>query len=287
MQVIQSLEALRAVLADYRDAGDRTALVPTMGNLHRGHLALAEQATRLADHTVVSIFVNPTQFAEGEDYKTYPRTLDKDTLVLKRSGVDIIFAPSVSEVYPFGQSAATRIHVPEIGDDLCGRHRAGHFDGVASVVCRLLFMVQPHVAVFGEKDYQQLQLLKRLVSDLSIPTQIESAPTVRESDGLAMSSRNQYLSEAERGIAPELHATLQAAATMLAAGEADFDRVEQRAIERLEEAGFKTDYVAVRDAATLTPPLAASEAFVVLAAGWLGSARLIDNVVQPNPRFAD
>ena len=287
MQVVTALDAVRALLAEWRDGGDTVALVPTMGNLHKGHLALAEYAATLADHTVVTVFVNPTQFAAGEDYKTYPRTLDKDTLVLKRTGVEAVFAPEVSEVYPFGQTAATRVHVPEIGDDLCGRHRQGHFDGVASVVCRLLFMVQPDVAVFGEKDYQQLLLLKRMVSDLSIPVRVDSVATVRESDGLALSSRNQYLSADERAIAPVLYAELTQIVAALAAGNTDFAELEAGANGHLEEAGFRPDYVAIRDAATLTAPSAAtSEAFVVLGAAWLGDARLIDNVRVANPQLA-
>ena len=287
MQVVTALDAMRALLAEWRDGGDTVALVPTMGNLHKGHLALAEYAATQADHTVVTVFVNPTQFAAGEDYKTYPRTLDKDTLVLKRTGVEAVFAPQVSEVYPFGQTAATRVHVPEIGDDLCGRHRQGHFDGVASVVCRLLFMVQPDVAVFGEKDYQQLLLLKRMVSDLSIPVRVDSVATVRESDGLALSSRNQYLSAKERAVAPALHAVLTQIVAALAEGNTDFAKLEAGASGHLEEAGFRPDYIAVRDAATLTAPSAAtSEAFVVLGAAWLGDARLIDNVRVANPQLA-
>ncbi len=283
MDVIQSLDDTRALLAEWRESGDRIALVPTMGNLHRGHVALAEEAAKLADRTLVSVFVNPTQFGEGEDYKSYPRTLEKDTLMLKRSGADLLFAPSVSEVYPFGQSAATRIHVPELGDEFCGAHRPGHFDGVATVVCRLLFMVQPNIAVFGRKDYQQLLVLRRMVSDLSIPTVVESVATVREDDGLALSSRNQYLSAEERQIAPELFSMLTACAGALTDAEADFAALESAAMDRLSAAGFTPDYVAIRDAATLTSAEPDSPEWVVLAAAWLGKARLIDNLVVSNP----
>ncbi|MEM1263388.1 MAG: pantoate--beta-alanine ligase [Pseudomonadota bacterium] len=281
--IIESIDSLREQLADWRENDERIAFVPTMGNLHRGHVTLAERAVEIADRTVVSVFVNPTQFGEGEDFKTYPRTLDKDALLLRRSGVDCVFAPHVSEVYPFGQSGATRIHVPEVGDDLCGRHRPGHFDGVATVVCRLLFMVQPDVAVFGSKDYQQLLLLRRLVLDLSVPTRIESVETVRESDGLAMSSRNQYLGEAERQIAPQLYAVLQSTAQQLSADLDATPDLEQSAVATLAAAGFEPDYVAIRDAATLSAPHADCESLVVLAAAWLGSARLIDNIVVANP----
>ncbi|MEM8984438.1 MAG: pantoate--beta-alanine ligase [Pseudomonadota bacterium] len=283
INIVESVDALREQLADWRENGDTVAFVPTMGNLHRGHLGLAERAVELADRTVVSVFVNPTQFGEGEDFKTYPRTLDKDALLLRRSGVDSVFAPHVSEVYPFGQSGATHIHVPEVGDDLCGRYRPGHFDGVATVVCRLLFMVLPDVAVFGSKDYQQLLLLRRLVLDLSVPTRIESVDTVREADGLAMSSRNQYLDESERASAPQLYAALQHVAKQLRAGETGYESLENAAAEQLSAAGFKPDYVAIRDAATLSGPHPDCESLVVLAAAWLGGARLIDNIVVPIP----
>ncbi len=204
MQEISTTETLREQLAEWRHAGDHIALVPTMGNLHEGHLSLVRLAHRHAERVVVSIFVNPTQFGEGEDYEEYPRSLEADKRKLKRLNVDLLFAPDVETMYPLGIDNATSVTVPVLTDELCAAFRPGHFDGVTTVVSRLFSLVQPDVAVFGQKDYQQQYVIRHLVEDLSLPIEIISGPTQREEDGLAMSSRNQYLSEQERAIAPQL-----------------------------------------------------------------------------------
>ncbi len=275
----ESIDELRQAVADWRESGDRIALVPTMGNLHRGHLELVKQARKVGDRVIVSVFVNPTQFGEGEDYKTYPRTLEIDALQLKRTSTDVLFAPEVSDVYPFGRRGATTVHVPELTSEFCGASRPGHFDGVATVVSRLYFMVQPDIAVFGQKDYQQLLVVKRMVQDLSMPIEIVSAPTVREADGLALSSRNQYLTPAERERAPELYAALRRTADAVGRGHNDFAALEARALATLEAAGFVPEYVGIRTAVSLARPQEDTEDLVILGAGRLGAARLIDNVL--------
>ena len=277
MRQTGAIAEVRAARQDWLDAGERIAFVPTMGNLHKGHASLIERARTVADRVVVSIFVNPTQFGEGEDFGSYPRTPEIDALLLRRLGTDLLFVPEVSDVYPFGERAATHVHVPELTSEFCGAFRPGHFDGVTSVVLRLFCMVQPDVAVFGQKDYQQQLVIRRMVADLSLPMAIETAPTVRDADGLALSSRNQYLTVEERAVAPQLHATLQRAADSIEEGTTDYTAVEQSAAEALTEAGFRVDYFAIRDADTLAPPVAGSN-LVVLAAAHLGKARLIDNL---------
>lgn len=277
MLQVESIDELRSTMRDWNEAGERVALVPTMGNLHRGHISLVEHARTLADRVVVSVFVNPTQFGAGEDFEDYPRTLDMDGLLLKRAKADVMFIPEVSDVYPFGKQASVKISVPELGDEFCGASRPGHFDGVSGVVCRLFNMVRPDIAVFGRKDYQQLLIIRRLASDLSMPVRIEGAPTVRENDGLAMSSRNQYLDEQEREIAPRLRECLLGIKEQVLAGAEDFSRLERDARKQLDEAGFATDYVAIRQAASLAKAQA-GEHLVVLAAAQLGKARLIDNL---------
>ncbi|MBK1641121.1 pantoate--beta-alanine ligase [Chromatium okenii] len=274
---LTQLAELRATLAIWRSAGERIALVPTMGNLHRGHLALVEAAQRHAAHVVVSIFVNPLQFGVGEDLAAYPRTLAEDQRHLETSGCALLFAPAVAEMYPHGQAAQTRLEVPDLSTQLCGASRPWHFAGVATVVCKLFNMVQPDVALFGEKDFQQLLVIRRFVRDLNLPLEIIGLPTVREADGLALSSRNSYLSPAERARAPLLYQTLTTAAQSLQSGAA-VAAVEQAAVLALQAADFKPDYVAVRRAADLAPVTAADEDLVVLAAAQLGRTRLIDNV---------
>jgi pantoate--beta-alanine ligase len=269
----------RAWRSERREAGERIAFVPTMGNLHRGHLSLVRLAREYAERVVVSIFVNPTQFAEDEDYGAYPRTPEDDRELLREAGVDLLFTPSAETVYPFGETAATRLHVPGLSEDLCGRFRPGHFDGVATVVCRLFCMVMPDVAVFGQKDYQQFLIIRRMTRDLSMPIGIVLAPTVREDDGLAFSSRNRYLSEAERRAAPELHGALGEIRESLLTGDRDYAALEERALARLAVAGFEPDYVGVRDARDLRAPSAQTRELVVLAAARLGRARLIDNLL--------
>lgn len=252
-----------------------------MGNLHAGHLSLAKLARRHAERVVVSIFVNPTQFGEGEDYEKYPRSLEADRRKLKRLNVDLLFAPDVETMYPFGVDAATSVTVPVLTDELCGAFRPGHFDGVTTVVSRLFSLVQPDVAVFGQKDYQQQQVIRHLVADLSLPIEIICGPTQREKDGLAMSSRNQYLTQAERAVAPKLYATLSRVGIELQSGKTAYKKLEKSAFSELRKLGFEPDYVSIRRAETLAAPDRDNDRLVVLAAARLGNARLIDNVIVP------
>lgn len=275
----QTKEELREHLKDWRRAGDHIAIVPTMGNLHDGHLKLVEIAREHAERVVVTIFVNPTQFGEGEDFEDYPRTMERDRRRLKRARADLLFAPTVDVIYPFGIDTAASVTVPVLTTDFCGESRPGHFDGVTGVVSRLFSLVQPDVAVFGQKDYQQLLVIKRLVEDMSIPLKIVAAPTEREDDGLAMSSRNQYLTEEERAAAPELFRALTVIATGLESGNEDYAELEAQAIESLKQAGFDPEYVSIRRAQNLEPPDRDSDELVVIAAARLGDARLIDNVL--------
>ena len=279
MDVVTTKEELRERLAGWRHHGDHIALVPTMGNLHDGHLALVKLARAHSERVVVSVFVNPTQFGEGEDYEDYPRTLELDKRRLKRAQADLLFAPEVDVMYPFGIDTAASVTVPVLTDEFCGEARPGHFDGVTTVVARLFTLVQPDVAVFGQKDYQQLVIIKRLAADMSLPIEILSAETQREDDGLAMSSRNQYLSEEERRVAPALFGALNDVASSLSSGAHDYPQLEARAIAKLREAGFDPEYVSIRRAESLEPPDRETDELVVLAAARLGKARLIDNVL--------
>jgi len=284
MRTVETVGDLRASVASFRRRGDRIGLVPTMGNLHEGHLSLIDSAR---DHgaraVVVSIFVNPLQFGPKEDYDTYPRTPEEDRELLAEKGVALVFAPTVEEMYPGGQAAATRVEVPGLSTILCGQFRRGHFVGVATIVTKLLNMVQPDLAVFGEKDYQQLIVIRRMAEDLCLPVEIVGAPTVREKDGLAMSSRNRFLSADERARAPELYQALCEAAAAVAAGQ-PFGEVEERGMARLETAGFRPEYFAVRDARTLASPAPDGGDPIVLAAAWLGRTRLIDNLLVDGTR---
>lgn len=279
MKVVATVEQLRDQVRRWRATGMSVALVPTMGNLHAGHLELVRLARQLADRCLVTIFVNPLQFGEGEDLASYPRTLETDREKLLSAETDMLFTPSVEEVYPNGQRAQTRVEVPELSDLLCGASRSGHFVGVATVVCKLFNMAQPDLAVFGEKDYQQLLVIRRMVADLALPVKIVGMATAREPDGLARSSRNSYLSKAEREIAPRLYQTLQNTAQAIAAGENDLDSLEASAQAMLRAAGFRLDYYSVRRVADLMPPEGGDQELVVLAAAWLGRPRLIDNLV--------
>ncbi len=279
MQEISTTETLREQLAEWRHAGDHIALVPTMGNLHEGHLSLVRLAHRHAERVVVSIFVNPTQFGEGEDYEEYPRSLEADKRKLKRLNVDLLFAPDVETMYPLGIDNATSVTVPVLTDELCAAFRPGHFDGVTTVVSRLFSLVQPDVAVFGQKDYQQQYVIRHLVEDLSLPIEIISGPTQREEDGLAMSSRNQYLSEQERAIAPQLHGVLSKVGEALESGKKSYTKLENGAVADLKKLGFEPDYVSIRRAENLDTPDRENDQLVVLAAAHLGHARLIDNVI--------
>ena len=278
MITVPTLAELRARRATWAAAGERAAFVPTMGNLHDGHLELVRRARALAPRVAVSIFVNPLQFGAGEDLASYPRTLARDTALLAGVGADLLFAPTVGEMYPRPQAEQTRVEVPGLSDILCGASRPGHFVGVATVVCKLFNMVQPEVALFGEKDFQQIAVIRRMVEDLCMPVEVVGVPTVREPDGLAMSSRNGYLTAEERGRAPALHRALRAAAGEIEAGGADLEAVARAAADRIDAAGLRTDYVSVRRAADLGAPGDADEDLVVLAAAYLGRARLIDNL---------
>ncbi len=272
---------VRAAVRRWRSAGESVAFVPTMGNLHDGHVSLAALAAEECDRVVASIFVNPTQFGPSEDFAAYPRTLEEDTGRLGAGGnVDLLFAPDVSEMYPFGLEHAVRVSLPPLSRELCGASRPGHFDGVASVVCRLLNIVTPDVLVLGQKDYQQVTLLKVMIEDLRLPVAVRVGATLREPDGLALSSRNRYLDAAQRRQAPALHTALERVGAAVRAGEKGFADLERRAVDELAHAGFKPDYVEVRRAADLARPSASDrvEDLVVLGAGWLGRARLIDNV---------
>lgn len=279
MREISTTEALREQLSEWRHAGDHIALVPTMGSLHEGHLSLIKLARRHAERLVVSIFVNPTQFGEGEDYDAYPRSMEADKRKLKLLNVDLLFAPDVATLYPKGIENATSVTVPVLTDELCAAFRPGHFDGVTTVVSRLFSLVQPDVAVFGQKDFQQLHVIRHLVEDLNLPIEIVSGRTKREDDGLAMSSRNQYLSDDERKLAPKLYATLCAVGERLESGDRRYTKLENGAVAELKKLGFDPEYVSIRRAANLEKPDRENDELVILAAARLGKARLIDNVI--------
>jgi pantoate--beta-alanine ligase len=278
LRVVDTLAALRAQVRQWRAAGLRIGFVPTMGNLHAGHLALVAQARQRSDRCVVSIFVNPLQFAAGEDFASYPRTRESDRQQLAAAHTDLLFLPEVETLYPRGQHAQTRVEVPGLSDILCGASRPGHFVGVATVVCKLLNMVQPDLALFGEKDYQQLLVIRHMVEDLALPVAIQGMATVREADGLARSSRNGYLSPDERRRAPALYRILQQTARAIAEGQGEYAALERQAREALTAAGLRPDYVSVRRAVDLAPPQPADRQLRVLAAAYLGRARLIDNL---------
>lgn len=276
MPIVRTVRELRAIVADWHRNGDRVALVPTMGALHAGHLALVGEGRRRADRVIATIFVNPKQFGAGEDLDRYPRREAADAAALEAAGCDLLFAPDVAEVYPAG--FATHVSVAGVTDDLDGAARPGHFDGVATVVAKLLNQAQADVAIFGEKDYQQLLTIKRLARDLDIPTEIVGYPTVREADGLALSSRNAYLSPDERRHAAELPRTLAAASEAIRAG-GDVAAALRVATEQLLAAGFASvDYVELRDAETLVPLTRLDRPARLLAAARIGGARLIDNI---------
>ena len=279
MIVVSDTAALAEHLTPLRDRADTIAFVPTMGNLHDGHLALVHQARALADAVVVSIFVNPMQFAAHEDLDTYPRTLDDDLSALREANVDLVLTPSTDDIYPDGSARHTAIHVPLLGDALCGRDRPGHFDGVCTVVYKLFQLVGPDIAVFGEKDLQQLLIIKKMVADLSLPINIQSGPTQRAEDGLALSSRNQYLSASERALAPFLWQTLQScAAALTATPQCPPSSVIDPAIEALEQAGFTVDYLELRELSTLRLVDNVDQDCALFVAARLGDTRLIDNI---------
>lgn len=278
METLNTADVLRARIQFWRRGNQRIALVPTMGNLHAGHLQLVERARQMAERVVVSSFVNPLQFGPQEDFATYPRTLEADQAALDQLGVDLVFTPAVDEMYPEGLERATRVEVPGLSGRLCGVQRPGFFVGVATVVAKLFNLVQPDTALFGEKDYQQLLVIRRLVADLCFPIDIVGIDTVRETDGLAMSSRNQYLSAEERAQAPELYRVLQDMADQLRRGQGDIPRLEEDAKLRLSRLGFEPEYVQVLQADDLELPAKPGAELVILAAAKLGKARLIDNL---------
>jgi pantoate--beta-alanine ligase len=281
MLTVTTVADVRAHVARWHEAHERVVFVPTMGNLHAGHMSLIEAARRHGDRFIASIFVNPMQFGPNEDFAHYPRTPSQDAQLLEAAGCDLMFSPEVGEIYPNGADNATRIEVPGISRILCGEFRPGHFEGVATVVAKLFHIVDPDAAIFGEKDYQQLIVIRRMVADLCLRVQIIGAPTVRESDGLAMSSRNQYLEPEERRLAPTIYRQLQQAVAALQSGIRDFAHIEGTGRAVLDGAGFRTDYFSVRDARTLAAARPDTVEFVVLAAARLGRARLIDNVQWP------
>jgi pantoate--beta-alanine ligase len=278
METVTTIAAVRARVRAWHDSGLRVGFVPTMGNLHAGHMSLLAAARYRADRIVASIFVNPMQFGPNEDFARYPRTPVEDARLLVEGHCDLLFAPSVEEIYPGGGTQATLVSVRGLSEILCGQFRPGHFDGVATVVARLFGIVAPEVAVFGEKDYQQFMIVRRMALDLALPLEVVGAPTVRASDGLALSSRNRYLTEEERARAPAIHQALRAAAAAIDAGERDYAHLERAGREALERAGMRVDYFSVRAAAELAEPRPDQNELIVLTAARLGRARLIDNL---------
>jgi pantoate--beta-alanine ligase len=278
MNTVKTVRELRAAVARARSEGKRIGLVPTMGNLHSGHAALVLKAAQRTDFVVASIFVNPLQFGPNEDLATYPRTLPADQEALLQAGCHLLFTPSVDEMYPHGMEYQTRVSVPHLSEGLCGGSRPGHFEGVATVVSKLFNMVQPDLAVFGQKDFQQLAVIRALVRDLNMPIQIIGEPTVRAADGLALSSRNIYLTEEQRAAAPALYRAIKLIADGIQSGEHDVQRLRAEALKLIEAAHFRLDYLEVRNATTLLPTTATDHDLVIMAAAYQGTTRLIDNL---------
>ena len=278
MNTVKTVLELRAAVARARSEGKRIAFVPTMGNLHAGHVALVEKARQRADFVVASIFVNPLQFGPSEDLASYPRTLAADQDKLVAAGCHLLFHPDAEEMYPHGMDSQTRVSVRGVSEGLCGGSRPGHFDGVATVVSKLFNMVQPDLAIFGEKDFQQLAVIRTLVRDLNMPIQIIGEPTVRAEDGLALSSRNGYLDAEQRATAPVLYRTLTQMADAIRGGERDFERLTEQGKTMLQRAGLRPDYLEVRDSHDLRSATEESRQLVILAAAFLGKTRLIDNL---------
>ncbi|MDF2075604.1 pantoate--beta-alanine ligase [Pseudomonas mendocina] len=283
MNTVKTLRELRAAVAQARAEGKQIGFVPTMGNLHAGHVSLVQIAAQRADFVVASIFVNPLQFGAGEDLDKYPRTLAADQEKLLAAGCHLLFHPDIAEIYPHGMGDQARVSVPGVSEGLCGASRPGHFEGVATVVTKLFNMVQPDLAVFGEKDYQQLAVIRALVQDLNMPIQIIGAPTQRAEDGLALSSRNGYLSAEQRNAAPALYRGLQAIAEELLRGARDYARLIDGAQEQQRAAGFVPDYLEIRNAVTLRPAQVDDRHLVILTAAQLGGTRLIDNLAVELP----
>ncbi|CAH5073631.1 Pantothenate synthetase, partial [Escherichia coli] len=277
--IIETLPLLRQQIRRLRMEGKRVALVPTMGNLHDGHMKLVDEAKARADVVVVSIFVNPMQFDRPEDLARYPRTLQEDCEKLNKRKVDLVFAPSVKEIYPNGTETHTYVDVPGLSTMLEGASRPGHFRGVSTIVSKLFNLVQPDIACFGEKDFQQLALIRKMVADMGFDIEIVDVPIMRAKDGLALSSRNGYLTAEQRKIAPGLYKVLSSIADKLQAGERDLDEIIAIAGQELNEKGFRADDIQIRDADTLLEVSENSKRAVILVAAWLGDARLIDNKI--------
>lgn len=278
MKVISEILSLREQRRVWQLEGKVIGFVPTMGNLHQGHLQLVKEAKKHCDIVVVSIFVNPMQFGPSEDLDAYPRTMEEDQSHLRALGVDCLFTPQAKDIYARGLEQQTFVEVPGLSYMICGASRPGHFRGVATIVCKLFNMVQPNHAFFGEKDFQQLQVIKAMVQDLSMNLKIHGVPTIREHDGLAMSSRNNYLSADERLIAPKLYESISQLSEKIVSGRRDFSRLIAEHVEALNAEGFKTDYIELRSASTLLQPGHEDTELVILAAAFLGKTRLIDNL---------
>ncbi|MDH4381966.1 MAG: pantoate--beta-alanine ligase [Gammaproteobacteria bacterium] len=278
MNIANSVDELRAVVAGWRRAGETISFVPTMGNLHDGHITLLLKARELATRSVVSIFVNPIQFGRGEDYAKYPSTLESDKQKLQAAGLDLLFAPDLNELYPGGIEEDTRVTVPGLSSILCGQYRPGHFSGVATVVTKLLMNVQPDLALFGDKDYQQVMVIKQMVHDLLMPVKIVGQPIVREADGLAMSSRNSYLNAAERALAPQIFQAMNRAREKTLLQNTSLIAIETAGMAELAAAGFRPEYFSIRRAQDLSAPQVGDTTLQLLVAAWLGPARLIDNL---------
>jgi len=279
MQTVQDVPALRAAIRGWRSKGQTVGFVPTMGNLHAGHQSLIKLARARTDRVVASIFVNPTQFGPSEDFESYPRTLQQDRSALADLDCDLLFAPDVGTIYPFGAEHSVSVHIPQITDTLEGAHRPGHFDGVATVVCKLFNLVDPDVAVFGQKDFQQLKVIERMVRDLQLPVKVMAGATLRADDGLALSSRNQYLSVEERARAILIHDTLTKMRELFKQGHA-WRALEQVATARLTRAGFAPDYAVIRRTDDLQEPAEDQrDGLIALIAARLGTPRLIDNLM--------
>jgi pantoate--beta-alanine ligase len=279
MNQVKTVADLRAAVTRARQEGKRIGFVPTMGNLHAGHIALVKKAGQRADFVVASIFVNPLQFGPNEDLASYPRTLSADQEKLFNAGCHLLFAPSVEEMYPNGQAMQTIVSVPGVSEGLCGGSRPGHFDGVSTVVSKLFNMVAPDLAVFGQKDFQQLAVIRTMVRDLNMPVQIIGEPTMRAEDGLALSSRNGYLSADERATAPTLYRTLSQLADAIRNGDRDYSALLAKGQQVLQAAGFRPDYLEIRNAVDLQPAAADTHELIILAAAFLGRTRLIDNLL--------
>jgi len=278
MQVVSNIDELRETRRAWQSAKEVIAFVPTMGNLHQGHLQLVSEAKKSASKVVVSIFVNPLQFGPDEDLDAYPRTFEQDKAALTELGVDLLFMPKAEDIYSRGLEQQTFVEVPGLSYMICGASRPGHFRGVATIVCKLFNMVQPNQAYFGEKDFQQLQVIKAMVTDLSMNLSIHGVATIREHDGLAMSSRNQYLNAEQRKLAPLLYATITKMAQEIESGRRDFSAMVSEAKDALSAGGLKPDYVEIRSSSSLLQPGHEEREYVILAAAFLGKTRLIDNI---------